>query len=55
MIKGDGYSSLMKSSGVRRMSSMILRRRFGEMSRPAWNGTVVTRPSACRNCLCEPR
>ena len=25
------------------------------MSRPLWNGTVVKRPSACRNCLCEPR
>lgn len=25
------------------------------MSRPLWNGTVVLRPSACLNCLCEPR
>jgi hypothetical protein len=23
------------------------------MSRPAWKGTVVARPSVCRNCLWE--
>lgn len=25
------------------------------MSRPAWNGAVVHRPSGWRNCLWEPR
>src|SRR5260221_4640395 len=37
------------------MSSRILRRRPGDISLPLWSGTVVTRPSTCRNCLCEPR
>ena len=27
----------------------------GRVSRPAWKGTVVERPSGWRNCLCEPR
>jgi hypothetical protein len=27
------------------MSAAILRSSVGEMSRPAWNGTVVQRPS----------
>src|SRR5215207_139685 len=37
------------------MSRQIWRSRVGEMSLPVCIGTVVTRPSACRNCLCEPR
>jgi hypothetical protein len=28
---------------------------LGAMSRPACIGTVVTRPSEWRNCLCDPR
>src|SRR6185369_1218625 len=44
-----------KSSAEIRMSSRICRRSPGEISRPLWSGTVVTRPSGCRNCLCEPR
>jgi len=30
----------------------IWRSRIGEISRPWWNGTVVQRPAALRNCLC---
>ena len=37
------------------MSRAMARRRAGEMSRPWWNGTVVTRPSGCRYWQCEPR
>ncbi len=43
------------SSTVMRTSAAILRSSVGEMSRPECNGTVVTRPSGWRNCLCEPR
>ena len=31
-----------------------LRNRIGEMSRPAWKGNVVPRPSKCRYCRWEP-
>src|SRR5688500_12198969 len=37
------------------MSRQICRSSVGETSLPACIGTVVTRPSACRNCLCDPR
>jgi len=43
------------SSTERPMSFAICRSKVGEMSRPLWNGTVVLRPSGCRNCLCDPR
>jgi hypothetical protein len=39
---------------VRPMSFAILRSSVGEISRPAWNGTVVPRPSEWRNCLWDP-
>src|SRR5215204_2221447 len=42
------------SGTVIRMSRQIWRRSVGEISRPACIGTVVTRPSACRNCLWDP-
>src|SRR5262249_11834268 len=47
--------ALSKSSIVTLVSSAILRNKIGEISWPLWNGTVVARPSAWRNCLCEPR
>ncbi len=36
------------------MSFAIRRSKVGEMSRPAWKGTVAPRPCARRNCLWEP-
>src|SRR5690349_23000733 len=36
------------------MSFTICRRSRGDTSRPAWNGTVVHRPSGWRYCLWEP-
>jgi len=50
-----GLPMLEQLETVRPISRAIWRRRTGEMSRPAWNGTVVVRPAPLRNCLCEPR
>ena len=52
---GAGQWVTRSSSTVMRTSAAILRSSVGEMSRPAWNGTAVTRPSGWRSCLCEPR
>jgi hypothetical protein len=49
------YDPVSSSSTESPMSRVICRRSVGEMSRPGWKGTVVTRPSGWRNCLCEPR
>jgi len=43
------------SSTLTPISLAIFRSSDGATSRPLWNGTVVARPSACRNCLWEPR
>ena len=37
------------------MSLAMRRSRVGAMSREAWNGTVVPRPSGCRYCRWDPR
>lgn len=52
---GGGAYVRRNVSGSTPMSRQICRRSGGARSRPAWNGTVVCRPSGCRNCLCEPR
>lgn len=49
-----GQRCWRNSPTVRPMSPAMRRNRMGEMSRPTWKGTVVARPSACRNCLWEP-
>ena len=44
-----------KSRTLRPISRAILPSKIGAMSRPRCIGTVVVRPSLCRNCLCDPR
>ena len=58
--RGEGAQQAARHYGLRNwstvspMSPEMRRRRTGEISRPGWTGTVVPRPSAWRNCLCEP-
>ena len=55
LLSDQDYRSWMNSSIVSPISLQICRSKIGEISLPEWKGTVVPRPSKCRNCLCEPR
>jgi hypothetical protein len=48
------YRLAMKSSGDTLMSLQICRSNNGDKSLEPCIGTVVARPSTCRNCWCEP-
>lgn len=55
MLKGiHVYRFARKSSGDTLMSLQICRSNNGDKSLDPCIGTVVARPSACRNCWCEP-